>query len=88
MLKEKYGFGDERIPIGFGQFKKELIVKEPTIFKEVLVGIVREVERENRVRVGLMELEGFEAERKIGVLEEKAKEEIAEKKEERVLLAA
>lgn len=65
-------------------------MKEPRIFKEVLVDIVRQVEREREdgVRVGLMELEGFEVERKVGVLEEKIEEDIAEKKEERVLLAA
>jgi hypothetical protein len=96
VIKEKYGFSSYRRPIGFGQFAKDLEVKSPDVFRNVLGELMKDIwvkettNRENALKKSLMDLDNFEVQKKIDGLQEKT---IAESRtrtnpEGRVLMAA
>jgi hypothetical protein len=97
VAKEKYGFSERKIPIGFGQYTKKMIAKSPQLFKEVLGSVVADMledaekEQVEGVREIVMELERFEVGKKVGSLEvgeERIEEGAQESWENRMLVAA
>lgn len=99
VVREVFGVvSDVKTPIGFGQFKKEMVRMNPGLFKEVLGRAVEGVLRDRVARAGgvVGELEGVEV-GELGGLEVgkdevknkgKEKAEIKSTVEEKVLVVA